>query len=213
MNSIKPLSCLLAIFFSAASLAQVTITIPDNINLLVVNGEKPNLSGSIFSATKTLTLDNGQQQIVFRYHPYFTQGKDRIQVDSEAVIATFTAKDTTLSFNTPSYRNPHEAQQQINNISWSFSDSYGQQITMTQDHLIKPGMQIGRDYRQEVREYNRQGGIAALNEVNSIALSNDTKPSQDASSLTDTTAEEMLHFWYKKADAETQARFKQFINQ
>ncbi|MEF1291313.1 DUF2057 family protein, partial [Vibrio sp. M260118] len=29
----------------------------------------------------------------------------------------------------------------------------------------------------------------------------------------DTTAEEMLHFWYNKADAETQERFKAFINQ
>lgn len=29
----------------------------------------------------------------------------------------------------------------------------------------------------------------------------------------DSTAEEMLHFWYQKADAETKARFKAYINQ
>ncbi|NMU53210.1 DUF2057 family protein, partial [Vibrio parahaemolyticus] len=29
----------------------------------------------------------------------------------------------------------------------------------------------------------------------------------------DSTAEEMLHFWYQKADAETKARFKKYVNQ
>lgn len=47
---------------------------------------------AVFSAKKTLTLEDGQQQIVFRYQPYFTQGNDRIQVESEVIVATFLRK-------------------------------------------------------------------------------------------------------------------------
>ncbi len=39
------------------------------------------------------------------------------------------------------------------------------------------------------------------------------KQTKPATMKADSTAEEMLHFWYQKADAKTQARFKDYINQ
>lgn len=47
-------------------------------------------SQALFDATKKLELEDGEQQIVFRYSPYFSQGNDRIIIDSEVVIATLT---------------------------------------------------------------------------------------------------------------------------
>ena len=207
MNAIKPLSCLFAIVFSAATLAKVTIDIPDSINMLVVNGEKPAVSGGFFSAKKTLTLEDGQQQIVFRYQPYFTQGNDRIQVESEVIVATFSAQETNLTFGLPTYRNAVDAENNIRHLTWSLQDSNGQSVALQQDRLIKPGMQIGRNYQQELLEYNRAGGPAAI--VTTTSVSNNIKAPQTI----DNTAEEMLYFWYNKADAATQEKFKRFINQ
>ncbi|MCG3732807.1 DUF2057 family protein [Vibrio cincinnatiensis] len=209
MNKIKTLSCIMGIMLSASAMAKVTIEIPDTIKLLVVNGEKPQTSGRIFSANKTVDLEDGEQQIVFRYQPYFTQGSDRVRVESDVIVATFQAQDQVLAFDMPQYRNALEAEKNIKMMEWSLQDKNNTTITMRQDRLIKPGMQIGRDYPQEIFKYNLEGGPAAI----STTLGSSVSTMTVSGHTTDTTAEEMLHFWYNKADADTKARFKTFVNQ
>ncbi|EKO3373223.1 DUF2057 family protein [Vibrio fluvialis] len=206
MNVIKPLSCFLAIVFSASAAATVTLDVPDTIDLLVVNGGKPNTSGGFFASSKKVEMEDGQQQIVFRYHPYFTQGNDRVGVESDVVIAKFNAADQSISFDMPEFRNAADAERSIKSMEWTLRDQQGTAIEMKQDRLIKEGMQIGRDYKQETLEYNMTGGPAAI-------TTQYVKPTSANSSTSDTTAEEMLHFWYGKADAQTKARFKQYVNQ
>jgi len=201
---------------SATASADVTISIPDTIDVLVVNDSKPDISGSIFSATKTLTLPDGENQILFKYQPYFDQGKDRIILESDPTIGTFNASDTKLEFKLPKYRNEHDGAKQINNLEWALTDESGQPIKMKQDKLVKSGMQIGRNHQIELADYNRRGGIAAVATATTAAVIPVTLPAkidQNTTKAGDNTAEEMLHFWYSKADAETQARFKAFINQ
>ncbi|EKO3439712.1 DUF2057 family protein [Vibrio fluvialis] len=206
MNVIKPLSCFLAIVFSASAAATVTLDVPDTIDLLVVNGGKPNTSGGFFASSKKVEMKDGQQQIVFRYHPYFTQGNDRVGVESDVVIAKFNAADQSISFDMPEFRNAADAERSIKSMEWTLRDQQGTAIEMKQDRLIKEGMQIGRDYKQETLEYNMTGGPAAI-------TTQYVKPTSANGSTSDTTAEEMLHFWYGKADAQTKARFKQYVNQ
>ncbi|TOY94777.1 DUF2057 family protein [Vibrio fluvialis] len=206
MNVIKPLSCFLAIVFSASAAATVTLDVPDTIDLLVVNSGKPNTSGGFFASSKKVEMEDGQQQIVFRYHPYFTQGNDRIGVESDVVIAKFNAADQSISFDMPEFRNAADAERSIKSMEWTLRDQQGTAIEMKQDRMIKEGMQIGRDYKQETLEYNMTGGPAAI-------TTQYVKPTSANGSTSDTTAEEMLHFWYGKADAQTKARFKQYVNQ
>ncbi|EEW08161.1 UPF0319 protein [Vibrio mimicus VM603] len=202
------LSCLLALCFAASASAKVTIDIPDTIDLLVVNGSSPKLSGGFFDATKKLELDDGEQQIVFRYSPYFSQGSDRIIIDSDVIIATFDAANQDFTFDMPKYRDAPQATKAIKKMEWQLVDQQGKAIKMRQDRLIKEGMQLGRNFEFETAEYNRKGGIAAL--TSSIAAQPLTQ--QEASNAAASAAEEMLHFWYNKADEETKARFKAFVN-
>ncbi|ENM5745623.1 DUF2057 family protein [Vibrio mimicus] len=202
------LSCLLALCFAASASAKVTIDIPDTIDLLVVNGSSPKLSGGFFDATKKLELDDGEQQIVFRYSPYFSQGSDRIIIDSDVIIATFDAANQDFTFDMPKYRDAPQATKAIKKMEWQLVDQQGKAIEMRQDRLIKEGMQLGRNFEFETAEYNRKGGIAAL--TSSIATQPLTQ--QEASNAAASAAEEMLHFWYNKADEETKARFKAFVN-
>jgi hypothetical protein len=197
---------ILAIVFSASAAATVTLDVPDTIDLLVVNGGKPNTSGGFFASSKKVEMEDGQQQIVFRYHPYFTQGNDRVGVESDVVIAKFNAAEQSISFDMPEFRNAADAERSIKSMEWTLRDQQGTAIEMKQDRLIKEGMQIGRDYKQETLEYNMTGGPAAI-------TTQYVKPTSANGSTSDTTAEEMLHFWYGKADAQTKARFKQYVNQ
>ncbi|ENM5734630.1 DUF2057 family protein [Vibrio mimicus] len=208
MKPMQRLSCLLALCFAASASAKVTIDIPDTIDLLVVNGSSPKLSGGFFDATKKLELDDGEQQIVFRYSPYFSQGSDRIIIDSDVIIATFDAANQDFTFDMPKYRDAPQATKAIKKMEWQLVDQQGKAVEMRQDRLIKEGMQLGRNFEFETAEYNRKGGIAAL--TSSIATQPLTQ--QEASNAAASAAEEMLHFWYNKADEETKARFKAFVN-
>lgn len=204
MNLIKPLSFALAVIFSASAAAKVTVEVPNTVDLLVVNGEKPQTSGSLFSSSDTLELEDGENQIVFRFEPFFTQGDDRVGVSSDVVIAKFTTQDKELMFSLPEYRDAKSAQKDIKNFEWSLIDNNQQAVEIKQDRLTKSGMQLGRNYAQETLEYNRSGAIASV-AVAGTSMQMPTNANSD-------TAEEMLHFWYNKADKQTQQRFKQFIN-
>lgn len=101
MNIIKPLTCILAMSISGLATAAVTLHVPDDVTLFVANGQKAKLSGSLFASSKTIELPNGENQIVFQYEPYFSQGNDRIGVESNVIIAKFSANDTDLNFELP----------------------------------------------------------------------------------------------------------------
>ncbi|EHZ2746257.1 DUF2057 domain-containing protein [Vibrio vulnificus] len=215
MNIIKPLTCLLAMSISGMATAAVTLHVPDDVTLFVANGQKAKLSGSLFASSKTIELPNGENQIVFQYEPYFSQGNDRIGVESNVIIAKFSATDTDLNFELPKYRDHRVAEQEIKQMQWQLVDEQGAAVTKSEDKLVKSGMQIGRDYAREAADYNQTGGIAAIGTAVSVAT---IKPEPVAGveakvKAGDNTAEEMLHFWYEKADDATKARFKAYINQ
>ncbi|GAB2646600.1 DUF2057 family protein [Vibrio panuliri] len=211
----KTVATLISGLFLAASVhAEVKIDIPDNIQVLAVNAEKAHVEGGLFSASKTLTLADGENQVVFRYAPYFSKGNDRIIVESDAVITKFTAENQQLSFDLPQYRNEREAEKQIGDWQVKLLDQQSQPIAIEQDVLQKDGLQIGRDYVQESKEYNRTNGIASLAAAGAVVTTSAQAVTLPANIKVDSnTAEEMLHFWYQKADVETRAKFKQFVNQ
>ncbi|HFQ5211929.1 TPA: DUF2057 domain-containing protein [Vibrio vulnificus] len=215
MNIIKPLTCILAMSISSLATAAVTLHVPDDVTLFVANGQKAKLSGSLFASSKTIELPNGENQIVFQYEPYFSQGNDRIGVESNVIIAKFSANDTDLNFELPKYRDHRAAEQEIKQMQWQLVDEQGAAVTKSEDKLVKSGMQIGRDYAREAADYNQTGGIAAIGTAVSVATIK-TEPVANVETKVkagDNTAEEMLHFWYDKADEATKARFKAYINQ
>jgi uncharacterized protein YccT (UPF0319 family) len=200
--------------FSQVAFADVTLKVPDTIDLILTNGEKPQLSGGFFASSKTVTLPDGENQIAFRYSVNFDKSNDRVTVESDTIIAKFNVSESELGFQLPSYRNEREAKAQIKKLDWALVDQSQQSIAIKQDKLIKEGMQLGRDYQREVEDYNRAGGVAAISTAAIPVNLPGAQPVQlPEISASDDTAEEMLHFWYEKADEETKARFKSFINQ
>ncbi|CAH0527758.1 hypothetical protein CTH30272_01403 [Allocatenococcus thiocycli] len=220
MKLIKPLTCALALAMSNMAFADVTVSVPDDVSVLAANGEKVKLDGGFFASERTLTLPDGVNQVVFRFTPFFNKGNDRVSVESDVIVTSFTSSDSKLALQLPEYRNLNDAEDNIKDLDWKLVDASGNAIAVKQDKLIKEGMQIGRDYVREVEDYNRTGGVAAIAVAGAMVqpmtlpaeIPEDMKQAR-AAVKADSTAEEMLHFWYQKADAETKARFKAYINQ
>jgi hypothetical protein len=212
MKTLQSIALLSTIIVAPHVLADVTIEVPSSVDVLAVNEAKPDLDGSLFSSHKTLTVPDGQNQIVFQYQLAFDKGNEREFVDSDVIIATFNATDTALTFDMPKYRNTAEAKKSFENLDWNLVDEDQNAISVKQDKLVKDGMQIGRKFPQEAKEYNKKGGIAALAMGTAAAVVQPvTLPAKiDANAAN--TAGAMLYFWYDKADAETKQKFKDYVN-
>ncbi|MFA0328777.1 DUF2057 family protein [Vibrio cyclitrophicus] len=216
MKTLQSIALLSTIIVAPHVLADVEIQVPSSVDILAVNEAKPDLDGSLFSSYKTLTVPDGQNQIVFQYQLAFDKGNDREFIDSDAIIATFSATDAVLTFDMPKYRNTAEAKKSLQNLDWKLVDENQNAISVKQDKLIKDGMQIGRKYPQEAKEYNQKGGIAALTigtaAVATTAIVQPVTLPAKIDSTAGNTAEEMLYFWYEKADTETKQKFKDYVN-
>ncbi|NMU86995.1 DUF2057 family protein, partial [Vibrio parahaemolyticus] len=116
-------------------------------------GEKADLSGGFFASERTLTLPDGLNQVVFRFAPYFNQGNDRLSVESDVIVTRFDATNAELTLQMPEYRNLRDAEEKIKDLDWKLVDDSGNAIAVDQDKLLKPGMQIGRDYVREIEDY------------------------------------------------------------
>ncbi|CAH6911473.1 conserved exported hypothetical protein [Vibrio chagasii] len=220
MKTLQSIALLSTIIAAPQVLADVKIEVPSSadalVEVLAVNEAKPDLEGGFFSSSKTITVPDGVNQIVFKYQLAFSQGNDREFVDSDTIIATFDATDTALTFDMPKFRNTNEAKKGLQNLDWKLVDENQNAISVKQDKLIKDGMQIGRKYPQEAKEYNQKGGIAALTVGASAGAAAAvaqpvTLPAKIDGNAAN-TAEEMLYFWYEKADAETKQKFKDYVN-
>ena len=219
MKTLQSIALLSTIIVAPHVLADVTIEVPSSadalVEVLAVNEAKPDLDGGFFSSSKTITVPDGVNQIVFKYQLAFSQGNDREFVDSDTIIATFNAADTALTFDMPKFRNTNEAKKGLQNLDWKLVDENQNAISVKQDKLVKDGMQIGRKYPQEAREYNQKGGIAALTVGASAGAAAVAQPVTLPAKIDGNaanTAEEMLYFWYEKADAETKQKFKDYVN-
>ena len=219
MKTLQSIALLSTIIVAPNVLADVTIEVPSSadalVEVLAVNEAKPDLDGGFFSSSKTITVPDGVNQIVFKYQLAFSQGNDREFVDSDTIIATFDAADTALTFDMPKFRNTNEAKKGLQNLDWKLVDENQNAISVKQDKLVKDGMQIGRKYPQEAREYNQKGGIAALTvgaSAGAAAVAQHVTLPAKIDGNAANTAEEMLYFWYEKADAETKQKFKDYVN-
>lgn len=210
---LKPIALCALLGLSTSVFADVTITIPSNVDLLATNSQKPEINGNLFSSSKSVTLPDGENQIVFRYKPVFREGGDTEIVSTEAIITKFTASDVELTFNIPEYRNADLARDFDKNPTWKLVDEDGNAVEVKQEKLSNPGFQIGRNYEQEAVAYNKKGGIAAITPTGAVAVTEAAIQSPAANSQYKTTEEQMLHYWYEKADKETKQRFLQAIIQ
>ncbi|RBM71706.1 hypothetical protein DLR72_03245 [Vibrio paracholerae] len=148
---------LTCISFQAFALS--TLVVPYDVEILVVNMEKPKFKKG---SDTQVELPDGTNQIVFKYLPQFST-KDVVKVVySDVIIAKFDANNDTLSLKMPNFKSFREAQKKISSLSWEIVNQYGNNIDIYEDKLINNGVQIGRNYVEEARNYNITGGLAAV---------------------------------------------------
>ncbi|WNJ94798.1 DUF2057 family protein [Vibrio ruber] len=202
--------------------AKTILNIPANVDVLAINAQPPEKASGLFPSD-TETLDDGVNQIVFKYSPAFEIGKDIRHAYSQVIIAKFKASETQLHFELPSYRSLTQARQEIDHLQWALVDEQGNNVVIAEDTLQKNGLQVGRDYVQEAQHYNAGSGIAAIHisatspqpatpakqhplSATKVPTASTTQlPSADSPNLA------QLKHWYQKSSEQERKAFRKWI--
>ncbi len=200
---------LAACSISFSSFADVTLNLPQSAELVLVNGV--NTEGNA-----PQILNNGNNQIAFRYNKNYRENGDTHLFRSEVVIMTFSGSDIAYTLQLPNISSAYQAQKFNNHPMMSLLSADGSEIPFKDGLLIKNGIQIGRNFQQEITKYNLSEAPAALP---SIVMANEIQPVQLPVSSTKKEEKidqayvtKMLNYWYSKADTTTQQHFKASIN-
>ncbi|MCL1136965.1 DUF2057 domain-containing protein [Shewanella pneumatophori] len=209
--------CSSVLLFSAHAQADVSLALPSNLELVLVNGS--NSSGN-----DSLKLNNGSNQIAFRYIGRYQQHGTQTQFKSDIIIVKFDEENSKLALTLPRIRSNSAADEFNKNPQLTIVDANDQSIHFEQGKLIKEGLQLGRDYEQEIAAYNLTNSSASLKlqaaaiatpaiiTASSAAVSVQTGDVNQAdTSKQQINVGQMLDFWYQQADEETRNAFKERI--
>jgi len=164
--------------------AEVILQLPSDVELLTVNGQKP-------LNTLPVTLSNGLNQIAFRYNAQYRKQANSVRYQSDVLIVRFNEIDQTLRLKLPNIDSAKAAKQFDESPSVTLLDKHNQAISFDQDRLVKNGLQIGRNFEQEIFQYN-QGQhpasitIAAVQSLPQVSATTSATALRNATSATST---------------------------
>lgn len=189
--------------------------------------EKPQLSGQSFNSIIEVDLPEGANQIVFQYEPVIETTNERKKVYGQTQVVTFTlSQDQNVQFKMPNYRSVRSAEKGLKDLDFSIIDQHGNEVEKTVDVLKSEGIQLGRNHIEEVREYNINGGPAAV-AISYVAVDNTAKvtkpvvlpePEVAPQSATpvqlpelDSKELQQLKTWYIEASQEDRKAFRKWL--
>ncbi|MFO7911066.1 MAG: DUF2057 domain-containing protein [Desulfotignum sp.] len=217
---------LFGLYLGYPAWADTPLEIPDKIKIMVLNGKK-------VKHHDTLPVSTGINQIVAQF-----QGEMGSSFDDDAemgysdvFVIKFEANTQPLKMVIPKIKRSRDLDMLNNTADIQILDAAGQTIPTEIAILEKEGVQILRDFEEEIHAFNETDSPAAVNS-NPPVFNIRTSPATPSRPVTSTlnpapekqvtrtseidqsnVAEKMLMYWYNQADEETRNKFKLWINQ
>ncbi|BDU36348.1 YccT family protein [Vibrio nigripulchritudo] len=157
-----------------ASLADVEISIPKDVQLMIVNGEDIGYSSFGFDYKETLTIPNGTNQIVFRVAKVVTEaGSKNTKFKSQPLVATFTSSDSEIALTIPRINTLSQGERFNKDPKFYLKDSNGD-LKSLKTGQIKVGFTFMPDMVQEVKNFNESSEPASIAAYTGKAIEVDT---------------------------------------
>ncbi len=202
---------LLAIFACTSALADTTVVVPRPYTTNLIDG-KPYKGNS-----SELNLVEGEHQLVIRFEGNYSTKNNVDLVSSEPLVVNFkTNGKEQLTFDLPLIRESAQAKAFLKNQKLHLVDKNTKAIKEANIFELpkKEGLQIGRDYQEELLALgkafqqpviNEDGTVSARGNVQQAALTNTVSGNKNLQAL------EMLKYWYNRADPQTRKAFQHWV--
>lgn len=193
--------------FSTASVNAAEVTLGDNLDFLMIDGETTNKSFFSQKARSFDINDSNPHQVVVRVTDVIRNGSQENLFESEPIIIKFTAGKEDIKLQTPRLSTQNDLKAFQKNPQILLVTSKGEQLANVQEYLVLEGFLPGTKIKEMVAEYNQSKGKAAMNFVEI------TTDVVDTTGAKLNAVEKQLQYWFKQADKETQTRFLQWIKE
>jgi uncharacterized protein YccT (UPF0319 family) len=150
------------LIISPCIFADIALVLPEDADLLALNGRSVEDRDDLIK-NNTLTLQDGTHQIVFNYTTIIEKlsGNDEFET-TDVFVIVFNGTDQKLTLSTPTFKRTGDIKRFNRNPTWTITDTAGNTIDIKISPLKKGGLQINRDYEQELNIFNSKNELAAL---------------------------------------------------
>lgn len=186
---------------STAVYAETTVTIPRPYVVYLIDGV------SHKGSADELTLTKGEHQIVMRFEGNYSNNSNVNLVSAEPLIINFETDGTeSLSFDMPTIRDGNQAKSFVKSQNLHLVNAQSKAVHKADISVLpkKEGLQIGRDYQQELLDSGKafqQKGLETDFE----------KASATVPTGVNQQPFEMLKYWYSKSDPKTKKAFQHWV--
>ena len=201
----------LALFTSVSAIADTTVAVPRPYATYLVDGKSYKGNGS------DIRLAAGEHQLVIRFEGNFSKRESIDMVSGEPLVVNFaTNGKEELTFDLPVMRESYMAKDFLKKQNLHLVDKNTRAIKEANIFELpkKEGLQIGRDYQEELLALGKAFQQPVINEDGSVSaggngqqadLTNTVSGSKNLQAL------EMLKYWYNRADPQTRKAFQHWV--
>ncbi|WP_070968666.1 DUF2057 family protein [Vibrio sonorensis] len=151
-----------SILFSPLALSEVTVNIPEGVQVLVINGEDAGYSSFGFDYKENITVPNGVNQVVYRISKVVNDGGSKLtKFKSTPFITTFDESNSTLELELTELETLQQGRR-FNSKPVLTMTNNGKEISSLKTDQLSTLLTFGSDYVQATENYNRTSEPASL---------------------------------------------------
>nr|WP_321269338.1 DUF2057 domain-containing protein [uncultured Tolumonas sp.] len=202
---------ILTLFICTAVLADTTVTIPRPYATYLVDGK------SYKENDADIKLSAGEHQLVIRFEGNYSSHRSIELVSGEPLVINFkTDGQEHLTFDLPLLKEVPQAKAFLKTQKLQLIDRNSKAVKSADIFELpkKEGLQIGRDYQEELLALGKAFQQPVINDDGSISVNGTNQPvnMKDAvSSGKNLQSLEMLKYWYNRADPQTRKAFQHWV--
>ncbi len=202
---------LLTVFVSVSAQAETTVAVPRPYATYLVDGK------SYKGNNAEINLATGEHQLVIRYEGNFSKHDSIDMVSGEPLVVNFkTNGQEALTFDVPVMRESYMAKNFLKSQKLHLIDQNTKAVKEADIFELpkKEGLQIGRDYQEELLALGKAFQQPVINDDGSVSVDGKAQPvdmKNAAASGKNLQSLEMLKYWYNRADPQTRKAFQHWI--
>jgi uncharacterized protein YccT (UPF0319 family) len=199
------------LFVCASTWANTVVTVPRPYTTYLVDGK------SFKANDADIQLSAGEHQLVIRFEGNYSK-KDSIDlVSGEPLVVNFkTDGKEQLTFDLPKLRESQQAKAFLKDQKLQLITTNSKAVKTANIFQLpkKEGLQIGRDYQEELLALGKAYQQPVINDDGSISINGKTQKVDAKDTVSgdkNLQSFEMLKYWYNRADPQARKAFQHWV--
>lgn len=210
-NKLSQAVGVLTLFVCTTVLAETVVTVPRPYATYLVDGKSYKANDS------EIKLSEGEHQLVIRFEGNYSTHRSIELVSGEPLVINFkTDGQEHLTFDLPLLKEAPQARAFLKSQKLQLVDRNSKAVKAANIFELpkKEGLQIGRDYQEELLTLGKAFQQPVINDDGSVSVNGKSGPvniKDTVSGDKNLQSLEMLKYWYNRADPQARKAFQHWV--